>query len=82
MLRVRASQPAFDPFSPQQVLDLGPAVFAVRRGVGPGSVVAVINVSGADAEVAGVSGTDLITGARHAARLTLPADGVVWLAQE
>lgn len=82
MLRVRASQPAFDPFSPQQVLDLGPAVFAVRRGVGPGSVVAVINVSGADAEVAGVSGTDLLTGALHQAGLTLPADGVVWLAQE
>ncbi len=82
MLRVRASQPAFDPFSPQQVLDLGPAVFAVRRGVGPGSIVAVINVSGADAEVAGVRGTDLLTGALHQAGLTLPADGVVWLAQE
>ncbi|PKQ15519.1 MAG: alpha-amylase [Actinobacteria bacterium HGW-Actinobacteria-8] len=82
MLRVRALQPAFDPFSPQRVLDLGPAIFAVRRGAGPGSVVAVINVSGADAEVAGVSGTDLLTGTRHEARLTLPADGVVWLAQD
>jgi len=82
MLRVRASQPAFDPFSPQQVLDLGPAVFAVRRGVGPGSVVAVINVSGADAEVVGVSGTDLLTGARHEEGLSLPADGFAWLAQE
>ncbi|MBC7297348.1 MAG: sugar phosphorylase [Demequina sp.] len=82
MLRVRAEHAAFNPFSPQRVLDLGPAVFAVHRGEGIGSVVAVINVSGAAAAVAGVSGTDLLTDARHQGGLTLPADGVVWLVQD
>lgn len=80
MLRVRAAQPAFDPFSPQQVLDLGPQVFAVRRGEGRDSVVAVINVSGRPARVEGVHGRDLLTGTDHAPGFTLPAEGVVWLA--
>ena len=81
MLRVRREHDAFDPFSPQRVLDLGSAVFAVQRGEGLGSVIAVINVSGADARVDGVAGVDLLTGARHDRGPTLPADGVVWLAQ-
>lgn len=81
MLRVRRDHAAFDPFSPQRVLDLGNAVFAVHRGHGTGSVVAVINVSGHDAVVHGASGTDLLTGVRHDG-LTLPADGFAWLAQD
>lgn len=82
MLRVRAGEPAFDPSSPQRVLDLGPAVFAVRRGEGTGSVVAIVNVSGSPAAVTGVVGTDLVTGERHDGTLALPADGFVWLAQD
>ena len=81
MLRIRAQQPAFDPFSPQEVLDLGPALFAVRRGAGADSVVAVINVSGEDAVVPTVSGRDLLTGATKQPGFTLPADGIAWLRQ-
>lgn len=81
MLRVRRDHAAFDPFSRQEVLDLGPAVFAVHRGEGEGSVIAVINVSGLPTTVPGLSGTDVFTGKRHDG-LTLRAEGFAWLAQD
>ena len=47
LLRDRAAQPAFHPNSPQEVLDCGPFVFALRRGPFAGrSVTALHNVSG------------------------------------
>ncbi|HQY23367.1 MAG TPA: sugar phosphorylase [Thermoflexales bacterium] len=46
LLRARAAHPAFDPFSPQEVLDLGPAVFAVRRAHQGDRVTCIVNVSG------------------------------------
>ena len=64
LLRARAAHPAFDPFSPQEVLDLGPAVFAVRRAHQGDRVTCIVNVTGAaqsvSADVEG--GHDLVAG--------------------
>ncbi|MFW7413704.1 alpha-amylase family glycosyl hydrolase [Demequina sp. SO4-18] len=81
MLRVRREQPAFDPYSPQEVLDLGDQVVALRRGRGHEEVTAVVNVSRRDASLPMLRGHDLLTGARHEG-VTLPPDGVLWLARE
>ena len=45
LLRERARLPALAPDAPQEVLDLGPSVLAVRRGGGADSVLAVTNLS-------------------------------------
>lgn len=81
MLRVRRECPAFGPFSPQQVLDLGDQVVALRRGRGDEEVTAVVNVSAREASLPTLAGRDLLTGTRHDG-VTLPPDGVVWLARE
>lgn len=81
LLEVRAQHPAFSPYAPQEILDLGDEVFAVRRGTpAEGSVLAIVNVSGAPVTLPGVSGRnllddDVVTDPR------LPADGYVWLAE-
>lgn len=51
LLRERARIPAFAPDAPQEVVDLGSQVLAVRRGTGPDAVLAVTNLSGAPATV-------------------------------
>lgn len=79
MLLARRALAAFDPFAPQEILDLGEDVFAVQRGQGNDIVLVVVNVSGQPVTVPGVVGTDLLTGQVHQT-LTLPADGFVWLA--
>lgn len=45
LLAARACRQAFDPDSPQRILDLGNPLFALVRGTGPASVLAVVNVS-------------------------------------
>ena len=64
LLRARAAHPAFDPFSPQEVLDLGPAVFAVRRAHRGDRVTCIVNVTGAaqSAPVDSLGAHDLVTG--------------------
>jgi sucrose phosphorylase len=80
MLRVRRDHPAFSPFSPRQVLDLGDQVVAIRRGSGAGAITAIVNVSHASVELPGARGLDVLTGKIHDS-LTLARDGVVWLVQ-
>jgi sucrose phosphorylase len=41
MLRARAAEPAFDPYAPQEVLDVGAGIFALRRG----NVTCLVNVT-------------------------------------
>lgn len=48
LLRVRARNAAFSPYSPQEVLDLGEEVFALRRGSGKDAVTVLVNVSRRD----------------------------------
>ncbi len=45
LVRERARHPALAPDAPQEVLDLGPSVLAVRRGTGVEAVLAVTNLS-------------------------------------
>ncbi len=81
MLDTRAKHPAFSPYAPQEVLDLGDEVFAVRRGKAEtGRVLAVVNVSGRAITLPGVSGRDLLTGATVTDPHLAP-DAYLWLAQ-
>lgn len=80
LLRVRAAQPAFDPYGEMRVLDLEPAVFAVQRGE---EVLCLHNVS-AQTRAVELRGRwqDLLTGKScEAARaVTLAPYQVRWLA--
>lgn len=80
MLRVRRGHSAFSPFSPQQVLDLGPEVVAIRRGTGTDALIAIVNVSHGSVSLPDVKGRDLLTEVVHDS-LTLERDGVAWLVQ-
>lgn len=82
LLDTRAQHSAFSPYSPQEVLDLGDEVFALRRGTrGNGSVLTVVNVSGKPVTVPDARGRDLLTG-EPVNELMLPADGYAWLAED
>ncbi|WP_158374574.1 alpha-amylase family glycosyl hydrolase [Cellulosimicrobium cellulans] len=79
LLAVRASQPGFDPFAPQDVTVVSERVLVVRRAAGtPDEVVAVTNVSADEVPLAGFAGTDVLTGTRHADPV-LPPHGYLWL---
>jgi len=80
MLSMRRGHSAFSPFSPQQVLDLGPEVVAIRRGTGTDAVTVIVNVSHGSVSLPDVKGRDLLTEVVHDS-LTLERDGVAWLVQ-
>jgi sucrose phosphorylase len=94
LLEARRSEPAFHPFAPQQVLTLGPSVFALHRTASGGSsqVLCLHSVSPDRQEVqvavpqAGVRGgiwRDLLSGEEYVADDRLIVDlgpyGVRWL---
>ncbi|MCC7372384.1 MAG: DUF3459 domain-containing protein [Chloroflexi bacterium] len=90
LLTTRRAQPAFSPSAPQQVLDLGPGLFALRRGPADGqTVLALHNVTGGpltvDLSRLGPTGAeplrDLLAGEMVAASnsVTLAPYGVRWL---
>lgn len=75
LLEIRGEQPAFHPDAAQEVLDLGPSFFALRRSdrVGGQSIIAVHNVTGrpqiADLRAAGDGSArcDLLSGENFSA---------------
>ncbi len=81
MLRTRARQPAFSPYGDQEVVDLDPRVFAVRRRAGGQELVCVTNVTGEPVELRDVAGRDVLTGAEHRpdGALVLGPRRFVWL---
>ncbi|MEO6062472.1 MAG: sugar phosphorylase [Thermoflexales bacterium] len=86
LLRARAAHPAFDPFSPQEVLDLGSAVFAVQRSHGGDRVTCIVNVTGAAqlVSVDSLGAHDLVAGrAIHLSdgALRLEPFQVIWAAE-
>ena len=82
-LRVRKSQPAFAPASPQVLEDFGPRLVAIRRGEGAGSVLCLQEISGEPAEVP-LDGRwqDLLSGLIHSGSVALPPMGAAWLTLE
>lgn len=89
LLAARRAEPAFRPNAPQQVLELGPAIFGLRRGPREGrSVLALHNLSRQprriDALPLGGAAVDLIGGRqiRAAAGVELAPYEAVWLAAE
>lgn len=77
MLRTRAGQPALSPYGDQEVLDLDPRVFAVRRRAGGEELLCVTNVTGEPVPLP-MSGTDVLTGTHHD-KLELAPRGYAWL---
>ncbi len=94
LVRRRVATKAFHPNAPQQVLDAGRGVFAVRRGAGAARVVALTNVTTLEQRVslneAALGGhsahfRDLLSGRRWGLKegrleLALRPYAVVWLA--
>lgn len=79
LLAVRRGLPALSPFASQQVEDLGPSIFAVRRAVGTADeLLAVVNVTDRPVELPGVRGLDAFTGTR-VDHVVLPPFGFAWL---
>jgi sucrose phosphorylase len=86
LLRTRRSSAALHPASPQRVLSLSTAVFAVRRGPWEGeALLALHNITAecqvVDGALGGVEAVDLLTGRRLAANesLSLEPYEVLWL---
>jgi len=90
LLELRRQQPAFHPDGPQQVLDTGPALFALRRSSPNGgqSLVALNNVTARrqrvdltqfDAELFAGGARDLIGGHGHRKHIELSPYQCAWL---
>lgn len=82
MLAVRRGVAAFSPFASQEIESLDDRVLVIRRAAGSADeVIAVVNVSDSTVALPSLSGTDLLTGARHEG-LRLEPFGYVWLASD
>lgn len=80
MLAARASHPAFNPFQPQDILEIRPELFVVRRGSAGHEALAVVNVTSEpqDPELP----PECATWKPLLGQLgTLPPYGVLWLAE-
>ncbi|BCX87897.1 sucrose phosphorylase [Methylomarinovum tepidoasis] len=79
---LRRRQPAFHPDAPQQVLDLDPAIFAVRRQTESQTLLAFHNVTATPRLIPLPGGQwhELLSGERVEAEIALPPYGVAWLA--
>ncbi len=93
LLEIRAAQPAFHPQAPQTVLDLSPALFALRRGTPDQPLYGVVNVTDRPQETLLplehpaprwrdlISGATLLAGSQGLA-LTLQPYQALWLVPE
>jgi sucrose phosphorylase len=92
LLLARSREPLFNPATPQAVLDLDPAVFAVKRSEGDSAIVAMANVTDRSAaldggrlsqELGGHRVRNLLTGGDVALDrgLELAPYGVMWLGE-
>jgi glucosylglycerate phosphorylase len=78
LLRTRRGCVAFSPYGEQEVLDLDPRVFAVRRRAAGQELTCVTNVTGEPVPLDGLAGQDVLTGTRHD-RLLLAPRAYAWL---
>ncbi|EDO1367183.1 sugar phosphorylase [Listeria monocytogenes] len=80
LVQIRRNHTAFSPFATQEILDLGPDVFAIKRESGEECIYGIINVTSHNiSKTLAFSGTNLLTNQPVASELDLTAYEVVWI---
>ncbi|ECJ9750177.1 sugar phosphorylase [Listeria monocytogenes] len=80
LVQIRRNHTAFSPFATQEILDLGPDVFAIKRESEEECIYGIINVTSHDIrKTLTFSGTNLLTNQPVASELDLTAYEVVWI---
>ncbi|EAW7173164.1 alpha-amylase [Listeria monocytogenes] len=80
LVQIRRNHTAFSPFSTQEILDLGPDVFAIKRESEEECIYGIINVTSHNiSKTLTFSGTNLLTNQPVASELDLTAYEVVWI---
>ncbi|EDJ0213787.1 alpha-amylase [Listeria monocytogenes] len=80
LVQIRRNHAAFSPFATQEILDLGPDVFAIKRESEEECIYGIINVTSHDIrKTLAFSGTNLLTNQPVASELDLTAYEVVWI---
>ncbi|EAC5083968.1 TPA: sugar phosphorylase [Listeria monocytogenes] len=80
LVQIRRNHTAFSPFATQEILDLGPDVFAIKRESEKECIYGIINVTSHNIrKTLAFSGTNLLTNQPVASELDLTAYEVVWI---
>ncbi|ENI8846759.1 sugar phosphorylase [Listeria monocytogenes] len=80
LVQIRRNHAAFSPFATQEILDLGPDVFAIKRESEEECIYGIINVTSHNiSKTLTFSGTNLLTNQPVASELDLTAYEVVWI---
>ncbi|ECB9663376.1 alpha-amylase [Listeria monocytogenes] len=80
LVQIRRNHTAFSPFATQEILDLGPDVFAIKRESEEECIYGIINVTSHNIrKMLAFSGTNLLTNQPVASELDLTAYEVVWI---
>ncbi|EPS3571041.1 sugar phosphorylase [Listeria monocytogenes] len=80
LVQIRRNHTAFSPFATQEILDLGPGVFAIKRESEKECIYGIINVTSHNIrKTLAFSGTNLLTNQPVASELDLTAYEVVWI---
>ncbi|TYV00165.1 sugar phosphorylase [Listeria monocytogenes] len=80
LVQIRRNHTAFSPFATQEILDLGPDVFAIKRESEKECIYGIINVTSHNIrKTLAFSGTSLLTNQPVASELDLTAYEVVWI---
>ncbi|EBF5840744.1 alpha-amylase [Listeria monocytogenes] len=80
LVQIRRNHTAFSPFATQEILDLGPEVFAIKRESEEECIYGIINVTSHNiSKTLAFSGTNLLTNQPVASELDLTAYEVVWI---
>ncbi|OFF79372.1 alpha-amylase [Listeria monocytogenes] len=80
LVQIRRNHTAFSPFATQEILDLGPDVFAIKRESEEECIYGIINVTSHDIrKTLTFSGTNLLTNQYVTSELDLTAYEVVWI---
>ncbi|EAD3582910.1 alpha-amylase [Listeria monocytogenes] len=80
LVQIRRNHTAFSPFATQEILDLGPDVFAIKRESEEECIYGIINVTSHNIrKTLAFSGTNLLTNQYVTSELDLTAYEVVWI---
>ncbi|MCB5955991.1 MULTISPECIES: sugar phosphorylase [unclassified Enterococcus] len=82
LIRIRADEEAFNPYNPQEVLDISKQVFCLKRIGKTSDITCLTNLSNHEVMVEGVKGKNLITGTEVNGGFLLPPYGCAWLKEE